>query len=440
MLGNIQTKTQGQIKKIQCLTSTLMCATIVGERTLRVIIKWASQHCDAHFDIRRGNIMINHEQITISGGDIDGISDGTTIKVSPLTILVGGQGSGTTFLNKIIYALRDAHYLTVSKFTVDDGVDTAKTVQRCINNLYHRGTSVTSLIKGNSLIRVQYDFQQEGEESQSRTISLSGNTGKISPLNTFKNAVQTWIKVLNEPFSPNPISIPKAVFFPADRLFYSNFINVSIMILSHSTLPIGTTTCRDFLMKAGQIHSKYINDNGDYPNEVDQIHGLTSPIFGGYPVAKKRRVGVCWKWKNNEGKESDIENVSPGQASVWPIIAIAQALITLRSQDDSEIPFIHIEEPEAHLSPKEQVTMAHLLVYLVNQGFRLVVTTHSKIILNALNESMMMYEKHQDKTIPNSGLVSGLRLRRDDLSVYFFEDGKAKSVVTDTQISIPETW
>jgi len=45
---------------------------------------------------------------------------------------------------------------------------------------------------------------------------------------------------------------------------------------------------------------------------------------------------------------------------------------------------VHIEQPEIHLHPKAQVVMADLLLDAAKRGARLVVETHSSVLLKAI--------------------------------------------------------
>ena len=78
---------------------------------------------------------------------------------------------------------------------------------------------------------------------------------------------------------------------------------------------------------------------------------------------------------------------------------------------------LFIEEPEAHLHPAAQTKMAEILAAMVRAGIRVVITTHSDWMLDALAH-LVREEKVNSKDGDSS-------LKEDDVGVYWFEPGKA---------------
>ncbi len=50
-----------------------------------------------------------------------------------------------------------------------------------------------------------------------------------------------------------------------------------------------------------------------------------------------------------------------------------------------------IDEPESHLSPTNQILMARLLVFCVNAGIKVLITTHSDYIIREVNNLIMLH-------------------------------------------------
>ena len=57
-----------------------------------------------------------------------------------------------------------------------------------------------------------------------------------------------------------------------------------------------------------------------------------------------------------------------------------------------------IEEPEAHLHPKNQVILAEILAELVKKGVYVLITTHSDYILDKINNIILRHIKEKDES------------------------------------------
>ena len=56
-----------------------------------------------------------------------------------------------------------------------------------------------------------------------------------------------------------------------------------------------------------------------------------------------------------------------------------------------------IDEPESHLSPSNQILMARLLVFCVNQGLKVLITTHSDYIIREINNLIILHNDFEKK-------------------------------------------
>ena len=78
---------------------------------------------------------------------------------------------------------------------------------------------------------------------------------------------------------------------------------------------------------------------------------------------------------------------------------------------------LFIEEPEAHLHPAAQTTMAEILAAMIRAGIRVVITTHSDWLLDSIANLV-----RQGETNSKDG---DLHLKEDEVGVYWFEPGKS---------------
>ncbi len=56
-----------------------------------------------------------------------------------------------------------------------------------------------------------------------------------------------------------------------------------------------------------------------------------------------------------------------------------------------------IDEPESYLSPRNQILMARLLALCVNNGIKVLITTHSDYIVKEINNLIMLHQDFEDK-------------------------------------------
>ncbi len=86
--------------------------------------------------------------------------------------------------------------------------------------------------------------------------------------------------------------------------------------------------------------------------------------------------------------------------------------------------FIIIDEPEINLHPDNQVILARILAKIVNNGFKLMISTHSEYILKEINYFVNMQNKPEIFTAMSEkyGYNQDVLLNADDLSVYLFRD------------------
>lgn len=63
-----------------------------------------------------------------------------------------------------------------------------------------------------------------------------------------------------------------------------------------------------------------------------------------------------------------------------------------RTKIQKATPMVFIEEPEAHLHPKNQIKLIALFAQLHNLGIKIIVSSHSNYIFNKLNNLLLKEE------------------------------------------------
>jgi len=113
----------------------------------------------------------------------------------------------------------------------------------------------------------------------------------------------------------------------------------------------------------------------DFDDIIFQIESILNGKLKKYNEINKDK----WVFVRND-LELEMENIAMGMKQ----FAIIYALIKNRYLTKERI--LIIDEPEVHLHPKWQLKMAKLIVILVKKGIKIVVTSHSPYMVEALKK------------------------------------------------------
>lgn len=96
-----------------------------------------------------------------------------------------------------------------------------------------------------------------------------------------------------------------------------------------------------------------------------------------------------------------------------------------------------IEEPEAHLHPKNQRILVKYLVRAVNSGLKVMITTHSDYVIEQFNNFVRLNSINQD-SLEEFNYSQDDVLNHEDISIYTFKKDSKKQYVAE-KIDINET-
>ncbi len=319
------------------------------------------------------------EKFEVQGGSFGPLAEGMSLELRPLTLLIGEQGVGKSLISQMLYFLRDMPYLLYAhQEEVEAG--TPEALVKGVADRIRSGRSgrrlESFLPPQGKAVRLQWQSQEAA-----RVISIRRQR-EIVPLQAGWRgpSVEAWMRQWKG-------SIPKqkAIFIPAERNLYSRFGFSQIAKLSNIPLQ----EFAQLLDEAGGSYDRWERGVESRPAEAEWIdHRGWDALRGRVRYAKRGPYAGQWQWLPEEtGRPIEIDMASSGQIEAWPLVVVAEYLFGLSSKERPR--YIHIEEPEAHLHPRAQVEMVHLLAYLVNHGFQVLITTHSLTVLFAMNNLLM---------------------------------------------------
>ncbi len=363
------------------------------------------------------------------------IKEPVKLDILPLTVFIGPQGTGKSLISQLLYFFRDVKYLLAR---LPDRKNADRAIRRIVDGI-RAGEQTHQAFAPffTENVRISYIRQSENQSDGAaleRTLSfLKKNGYKINPLNPFKTEVETWLQQFVDPNIAGQIS-SQALFVPAERIFFSHVINPSPQHLGDQALSMATREFISFLFtEAANTHQQWKEEPSRRPEEANTIEQLVKETLGGHAICTQNGT-YAKKWLfvlNDSTQPIDIEMVSSGQMDTWPLVSATQAIFGIETAHRPL--FLHIEEPESHLHPKTQIALMKMLAYLVNQGFHIVVTTHSLFVLYALNNLTMAYQKlgtEEVKKMPEPHI----RLAPEKMEAYLFANGSVASVFDKGQI------
>lgn len=194
-----------------------------------------------------------------------------------------------------------------------------------------------------------------------------------------------------------------------------------------------------------------IRDGLNFAEDLTEVRKYNSPVseFAKYMEKDLLHGNV------QISSEGDIQfKPSKSPKTVLPIQMTASIIKTLSSLDvylnhkATQNDLIIIDEPEINLHPDNQIMVARMLVRLMNQGFRILISTHSDYIIREINNMVMMSNK--ESAIVKELIAKGKYSRDEfitpkDLGVYYFNYATTRSkqikvekiAIEDSGFSIP---
>lgn len=329
------------------------------------------------------------EKLTIASGRLGPLLP-CSFDVKPLTVFIGKQGTGKSLVAQVLYLFRGLSALLVFDAAARrrGGADDArKVLRRILDGLRSSHRSFARLTVPNATLK--WEGLLEPGDGVAAPHELSVNVQSKTSQATPRKSLVELIDKLRDKSSKQLLS---AVFIPTERLLYAmapsslNLIGAPLILEAFSTT----------MELSGRIAANFPRGVPD-TEEGRWVRDRARRVLAG----EARKRGDSWKWFFTDGKTErtlDLDMASSGQRANAALSIIPQALFSLRQDGQLSEPFtLYVEEPEIHLHPAAERAVVEILAYLVKNGIRVVITTHSLTVLYALNNLLRASKLPEDK-------------------------------------------
>lgn len=183
----------------------------------------------------------------------------------------------------------------------------------------------------------------------------------------------------------------------------------------------------DLLSKRSTRYPQPIRDVLRVAEDLENITMSNSPFFEFASEIEqellKGKVSI-----NNEGNVEFSSDKAPrvklsfhqSSSIVKTLSSLVIYLKHLATKDDLVI----IDEPELNLHPDNQIKLTRIFARLINQGIRMVVSTHSDYIVRELNNQVMVASAMQNdklcRVVKKLGYLEDEYIRLNDMKAYLF--------------------
>ena len=213
-------------------------------------------------------------------------------------------------------------------------------------------------------------------------------------------------------------------YLPADRagVMHAHRVVVSSLIgraaraglAVESPLPTLSGVLADFLERLIELGDERIRTTA---NQRRLAEHLEANILGGTVETRRSAVGYpsFYYRPSTWERELPLMNTSSMVSELAPVVLYLRHVV--RTGD-----VLIIEEPESHLHPAMQVAFTRYLATVVKAGVRVVVTTHSEWVLEALANLVRLSEVVKSRRSKVAG--GGPALTPDEVGAWLFEQKK----------------
>ncbi|MEM4611462.1 MAG: AAA family ATPase [Candidatus Nitrosocaldus sp.] len=421
--------------------------------------------------ISKGNIRLEFEGL---GPLVRG-----SVEIKPLTVFIGPNGSGKSYTAMLLYALykgigRSTEYFynlrninhkrfkklrtkndyynymyaVLNNIIKDDIYKGLVGVFGDISSIINTNTKRVNIGVSTSIINYRISI------GSSHKIRIEKLPTKEDLINILNDVIKDIIKPGRIPREEKAVTIEYILrnellvsypinYMPASRsgLLQAYRAVASAIIESAAKLSISsiemprlTGVSADFLAQLILLPNKYY---GNYrrPKEFQRIIDFldTQILEGSIDINVMDKKGVITEFVYRDKKFDltlPIVKAASGIAELAPLALYLKYVVIPNS-------ILILEEPESHLHPELQRKVARLLAMLARNGVRVLITTHSDILLEEFNILMRLNKVSKDKR-RELGYMDDEYLPMDHLSAYLFKYDDQLHGYTTIELNVTE--
>lgn len=411
------------------------------------------------------------------------------LELNKLTILVGDNNSGKTYITYSTYGLlkhwtdfinyrsfksienrlKSEGQITLSKDEIvavvsKSIVSESPNFQRRIRNLFNDKEKIFA----NAKVKLEFEKPTVFKDSETKiqigdNIAFEGklksNILSISYTKQADNEIDDSLfnRVLGDIFTALVFKdiFPDPIIITAERLgislFYKeldekrNSLVDGLQKLDDQASPIHPF---DIIMSMSAYYATPIRDHIAFTRNLDNIKKSNSELDTSYSMdiikeilgaefKKENKQDIRFYTKNKKNNKFDIP-LYLASSSARCIVDIYFYLKHIAKEGDMLI----IDEPESHLTLKNQRSMAKLIASLINMGVSVFITTHSDFLVKELNNLILLsndFVGRQEWINRNKKSYSESdRINYQEVSVYQATDGHLDKLnVSNKGIEVP---
>lgn len=324
-----------------------------------------------------------------------------------LNVIIGPNNSGKTYFSYFIYAVLKIFYENIGL-----PKKVAKSLLKRNENYYSE-----ELLKELPII-----FHTNEKKFENTKINISLDiTDKFDSVD-FENTSKIF-------------GINNIYFFPAERsgavLFYKQLFQSGNDILRKFELSRDVNILKDVSNYPEPINEymKFLNRNFEDKNETEIYKNVfvnIEDIIDGEILVRDDKI----LYKNKKDFELEMGLVS---STVKTLVGFYLYIKYCAKEGD----IIFIDEIELNLHPRNQLALIKLFNILTKYGIKFIVSTHSPLIMQEINNMILYEEKKKNSNIEKVNIEYNVNqnygIDKDDINVWFLNDGTVNELKVDEE-------